>query len=184
MLRWFQSGGKSRQDAGRHGTPLRPCPPPTAWAPPLPTEAERHAVPRRPALLAHRGLNAWGVQVFDSCRPTMQPAADSGVDASGRPRRRPVGGGHRHGSIYPSGSGVPKPRTRTSGVPKPREAYPPDRLTENPCALSSSITRSTWSPWISRVPSLAVPPDPQAVRSCLPSAASATASSGKPFMAA
>src|SRR5664280_1907296 len=60
-------------------------------------------------------------------------------------------------------------------------AQPPARLTTMPCPFSISTMRSQWSPCTSITPSLTVPPEPQAVLSCLPNAVSAVASSASPF---
>jgi len=47
-----------------------------------------------------------------------------------------------------------------------RRLYPPARLTLYPEALNFAITFSQWSPWISMIPPLTVPPEPQNFFSC------------------
>src|SRR6266568_1110532 len=60
--------------------------------------------------------------------------------------------------------------------------HPPARLTLYPNAVNLACTLSQWSPWISIVPSLTVPPEPHSFFSCCASAASSSLLAGTPVI--
>ncbi len=101
--------GSVTSDAGRRGTQRRPCPPPAARAPPLPTGAEHHAVLRLPAWSVRDGKNtwawAWAIGYWVNPRqPCRLPLTVGWMIPGGKGGARRAG--DTDGIIHPAGSGV------------------------------------------------------------------------------